>query len=376
MEARHNGSFDRVAEWRLPAPVPARSDEIYTLTQHVTYLLSHDHDVLPDARDLRTSLQKQVKHVLDKAFRDNDMGALLDVQKSLYVIYEAKFSNPLSIPASHEHSAWLVGARSRIECTWLDWEIEQIASRLPAEKVSRQPSALCEWFVSQAKDLSDVDKSVARYLAEEAVEKEFMQFILADSHLNYRFYDALVLAATHYSEEVKTEISHHFWDECGGGEEKKAHTWQYSRTLQKMGLAEPLIPIWDDWRPYAGFNLYFCLGLNRRHYFKSLGSLAMPELFDPERDKAVVMGLQRLGFEAQEQFEYFYNHMVEDLDHGNQWLDHVVANVVRKQPEAGRDLAIGALLRMQAMNRYNQYLGKLFNFNNQAAQTADMIVTE
>jgi hypothetical protein len=346
------------------------------MTQLVAYLLSNPHDKIPNVQGMLATLQAQVEQTLDKAFIDNDEDALLDLHKALYVMYEAKFSNPMSIPSSHEYSTWLIATRSRIERVWLDWEIVQIASDLPEESVSREHSSLCDWFVDQAKDLSDVDKSVARYLADEAVKEEFVKFMLADSHLNYRFYDALVLASAHYSEEVKAEISHHLWDESGEGLEQKAHTWQYSRTLKKMGLAEPLIPIWDDWRPYAGFNLYFCLGLNRCHYFKSLGSLAMPELFDPERDKAVVMGLQRLGFEAKEQFEYFYNHMVEDLDHGKQWLDHVVTNVVKKQPEAGHELAIGALLRMQAMKRYNQYLGKLFNFHNRTIQTVDMATAE
>jgi len=127
-----------------------------------------------------------------------------------------------------------------------------------------------------------------------------------------------------------------------------------------MDLPGPFIPIWEDWRPYAGYNLYLCFGLNRRHYFKALGSLAMPELFDPGRDRAVVAGLERLGFQAPVEFEYFYSHIEGDEEHGERWLSHVITPIVESQPEAARELAAGGALRMQAMRRYNEYLAGSF----------------
>ena len=58
--------------------------------------------------------------------------------------------------------------------------------------------------------------------------------------------------------------------------------------LIKLGLQEPTTSIWEDWRHYAGYNLYFCFGFSRKHYFKGIGSLAMPEIFDPHRNRAAV----------------------------------------------------------------------------------------
>src|SRR5262249_10176281 len=148
----------------------------------------------------------------------------------------------------------------------------------------------------------------------------------------YRFYDALVLASLHVSETVKAEISQHLWDECGCGDAALAHTRQFSRTLEALGLAAPTAPVWNDWRPYAGFNLYFCLGMNRKHHFRALGSLAMPELFDPGRDTAVVNGLERLGYQPQKDFEYFHNHIAGDEEHGDRWLNNVIKPIVIAQP--------------------------------------------
>jgi hypothetical protein len=89
----------------------------------------------------------------------------------------------------------------------------------------------------------------------------------------------------------------------------------------------------------------------------------MPELFDPGRDRAVVAGLERLGFRASVDFEYFYSHISGDEEHGERWLSQVIAPIVEVQPEAARELAIGGALRMQAMRRYNEYLADSFGLS-------------
>lgn len=127
--------------------------------------------------------------------------------------------------------------------------------------------------------------------------------------------------------------------------------------LETLGLELPDVPVWEDWRPYAGYNMYFLFGLNRQHYFKGVGSLAMPELFDPDRDRSIVAGLQRLGYK-QDNTSYYLTHVEGDEEHGPRWLNHVVKPIVALQPEAGCELAFGAALRMEAMRRYNRFLGE------------------
>ena len=58
--------------------------------------------------------------------------------------------------------------------------------------------------------------------------------------------------------------------------------------LIKLGLQEPTTSIWEDWRHYAGYNLYFCFGFSPKQKYKGIGSLAMPEIFDPHRNRAAV----------------------------------------------------------------------------------------
>lgn len=359
-DGKHNGEVDRIADYRVPFNVPDGYSENHSLAQKVAYILSRSVNEPVVEEIIGDGLVKTARELTGAALAEVSEDKLLEVHQTLYQLYEARMANPLSTLAHHSSSPWFSELLNAIEDPWIEWEIDLIRDRLPVEQDASDPERLCEWFRQTASNWSSMDKSIARYLEEQASEEDFTKFILSDSHLNFRFYDALVLAALHYSESVKNEISQHLWDECGNGNKSEAHTVQYHKLLTNIEQEEPLIPIWNDWRPYAGFNLYFALGFNRRHYFKSVGSLAMPELFDPERDEAVVKGLERLGHDPTKEFKYFHDHMVLDAEHGENWLEGVVTPVVKAEPQAGMEMAAGAILRMVGMNRYNEYLATIF----------------
>lgn len=280
--------------------------------------------------------------------------------QSLFVIYETSFANPLSAACEHERSAWLADRRGRIEATWMDSDLASLNVPSGEQCIRMDSEEVRNWFLRAAAEESKVDRDVVRYLEDEATIEDYRRFVGFEAHLNYRFYDSLVLSLLHFSEIVKTEISEHFWEEAGEGDVERSHTRQFTRSLERLGAEWEHTPGWDDWRPYAGYNLYCCLGLSRRHYFKAVGSLAMPELFDVERDRAIVNGLARLGFDPERDFEYYWNHIEADAEHGPAWLDGVILPIVEAQPEATFELVLGAALRMQAMRRFNAFLAECF----------------
>jgi hypothetical protein len=351
---------DRLAPRGLPIRVPASAAEATNVETQVGYLLSGAHTELPGAGEVLARLRSSLPGVLDAAFGREDAAALLDVQKALYAIYELPLSDPLFPGTAHQHSPWLAEVRWQIESAWLRFELAGIQHRLPDPAAVQTGEGISAWFMQEAANETELDRRVVSFLAREADLEQFKLFVLSDGPLNYRFFDALVLAEVHFSERVKEEISHHMWDECGNGDGAYSHTVQFSRTLQTLGLTLPRVPVWEDWRPYAGHNLYFLLGFHRRHYFKSLGSLAMPELFDSARDQAVVDGLERLGFRGDADFEYYLNHVEGDADHGPSWIDHVIVPAVEAEPASAIELATGGALRMEAMRRYNGYLASRF----------------
>lgn len=312
----------------------------------------------PEHHTLREALGAALDRGLDPAAGSDaeTAAALLDIHRSAYAIYETLLGHPLGAGARHERSAWFNAFRSEYEQRVLAADCREIADRLPAPEEATRPDFVRDWFLAESKHRNELDQAVEDFLAERATLDQLARFIQADGYLNYRFFDALVLAQPHFMEVVKHEISKHMWDECGEGDPMAAHTLQFTRSLQRLGLELPAVPPWEDWRPYAGHNLYFLLACNRQHYFKALGSLAMPELFDVDRDAAVVRGLERHGFVAAHDFEFFHNHMEGDAEHGPEWLDGVVLPIVTAEPDAGLELITGGALRMLAMRRYNEYL--------------------
>lgn len=311
-------------------------------------------------------LRSKVSLGIARGFEEEDEEALQDLHRALFAIYEVSMANPLSRACVHEHAPWLVAIRGQLEAAWLESDLEAL-DLPPADRcASMTLEEVEQWFVSESERCSAVDEAVVGHLEQTASIDEFRTFLAADAYLNYRFFDALVLSMIHYLESVKTEISTHFWEEAGEGDVGMSHTRQFTRSLEALGLSWSANVEWDDWRPYSGHNLYFCFGLSRQHYFKALGSLAMPELFDVSRDQAVVNGLDRLGLEPEKQFEYYWNHVEADAEHGPGWLNGVILPVAAAQPEAIQEMMAGAALRMLGMRRFNEYLASLFRTPNLA----------
>jgi heme oxygenase-like protein len=353
-----SATMDRLPPVEFPADLFDGVGTAFPVTALIVELLSQRSPDVPRRQVASAELDAALDAALRSAYDAGDPTALQDVQQALFAIYETSFANPLSPACTHEWAPWLVAVRERMERTWLASDLATLD--VPTADACRRMTTdeVRDWFLRAAAEESTVDRDVVGYLEHHATVEDYKLFVRADAHLNFRFYDALVLSLIHYSEPVKTEISEHFWEEAGEGAVDRSHTRQFSRSLERLGLGWELSPTWDDWRPFAGYNLYLCLGLARRHYFKALGSLAMPELFDVARDQAIVNGLRRLGFDPEHDFEYYWNHVEADAEHGPGWLNGVILPIVAAQPEATHELIVGAALRMQAMRRFNAFLAE------------------
>jgi heme oxygenase-like protein len=351
---------DRLPPVSFPSNLFADAGEEFPVTRTLVDLLSRRPGPWSSWDAALAELDERLEAALAASYEEGDPVALRDVHQGLFAIYETSFANPLSAACEHERSAWLADRRGRIEATWMESDLAALDVPSGEECIRMDAEEVRNWFLRAAAEESAVDRDVVSYLEHEATIEDYRQLVSFEAHLNYRFYDSLVLSLLHYSEIVKTEISEHFWEESGEGDVEQSHTRQFTRSLERIGAEWEHTPGWDDWRPYAGFNLYFCLGLARRHYFKALGSLAMPELFDVERDQAIVNGLARLGFEPDRDFEYYWNHVEADAEHGPGWLDGVILPIAEAQPEATFELIAGGALRMQAMRRFNAFLAKGF----------------
>jgi Iron-containing redox enzyme len=349
-------STDRTVDLEPFFPVPVSLGVCDTISNRVAYILSKKYNLLSESSEILDTINRDLPIIIHSAFNDRDCEKLLDIHKTLFEIYETSLGNPQSAMCSHNNKSWLSLIREQIETAWLNYELTIICDRLPTNTHTENPILLSEWFRQQSKAESDLDRTLMNFLENHASEDQFNKFILSDALLNYRFCDALSYAQIYFSDVVRAEIVSNMSDECGSGLADEFHSRQLTEMLASLNLKKPTTADWgDDWRPYAGHNLYFFLGLNRDHYFKSIGSLAMPELFDPNRNRSVVAGLNRLYGERKD-YKFYSNHIETDEDHGSRWIDNAIAPIVKLQPEAGMELAIGGALRMESMHRYNEYL--------------------
>ena len=168
-------------------------------------------------------------------------------------------------------------------------------------------------------------------------------------------------------EEVRAELADNFWDEVGNGNYKKRHTELYRRLLRYVGEQPPAIEDLTetcaerlDWRGLAGYNMFFYLALHGRNYVRSVGALGVAEMMDPAQYEKIVSGCYRVGLTDDHQLGYYVDHVMIDKEHGDGWFDNVMAPLVRKYPEAAREMAVGAMFRMNSgADYYDSMLDKL-----------------
>lgn len=354
-ETTTDNYFQRVSSSKLPfvgSSIIIGKNELQTLIDILSRPIK---DINSEDIDIPAFLSN-IETLIEKAFNLEEPEALFEIHLIMYTIYEVYFMNPICTPVKHLSQSWLHQLKTKVEEKWMAYEIKKINHLLPENDVLHNFESLREWLIEVSNNKDVVNTTVTDYFKNEATIEDFKKFVHIDQHLNHRFYDAIALALPHFSEVVKTELSHHFWEEAGEGEFEGAHTYQFTKILDYFDIDINNTPAWNDWKPYAGYNIYLLFALNRQHYFKSIGSLGMPELFDVKRDEEIVSGLRRLGLNVNENFNYYIAHVELDADHGPEWLDKIIANIIKQEPGAALDISIGALIRMRYMVLFNQYL--------------------
>lgn len=73
----------------------------------------------------------------------------------------------------------------------------------------------------------------------------------------------------------------------------------------------------------AGYNAFMLGGVNRQHYYKSLGVMAMTELLDPPQYEKLVAGCRRIGL-SERDVHYYAEHITVDIGHADGWLNNVI----------------------------------------------------
>ncbi|UQY44051.1 iron-containing redox enzyme family protein [Erwinia sp. PK3-005] len=284
---------------------------------------------------------------------ERDAASLYTIQKTLFSIYQTALAEPLSNESRNQFNPAILRIKTLIEQNWLRFEAQR---NLPLPDMTT-----ADIFNQQLKTLWSEHRSAAHplydYLANQATINQLRYFFKSDSALNLVFFDLIAMAMIGSRQEVRGELSRNMWDESGMGSDSHTHTTLYRDLLERNAIEAAS----DDyahlltWQGLAGYNLFLLSGLNRQHYYKLIGALAMTELLDPSQYEKLVFAGKRLGLTDRD-LHYYAEHISVDVVHADGWLNNVILPVVKKTPEAMREIWLGANLRLNTVNDYYDHL--------------------
>jgi pyrroloquinoline quinone (PQQ) biosynthesis protein C len=253
--------------------------------------------------------------------------------------------------AVNQFNPTLTRVRNRIERVWLAHEQRRVG-------VASSPPPDADSLVQALKQLW-ANHPVAThplfdFLEKDASREQIVAFFKSDSALNIRFFDLILYSMIGSREGVRRELAQNLWDESGRGEAARSHVSLFQRLLEAVGVGRARDNHARElgWEGLAGYNLFMLTCLNRQHYFKLLGIMAMTELLDPLQYEKLTRGCRRVGLGGSNELEYYDEHVTIDVIHGDGWLSNVIKPIVGETPQVSSDILTGAALRLVTCNDY------------------------
>lgn len=309
---------------------------------------------------LREILFKNSKELAVQAYRQYDPDALACLHSCLSIIYEYDFGSVQLSQVNCEVQPILRDIAAVLEGEMLYYEEEQIVKG-SLESCPTNSSDYVNWLrkvISQHRCSSH--PVYGDYIASRADYRDLTFYFIQESHLDPRFDDILALMQVGLPIDQKLELAQNYWDEMGNGEASKVHAHMFQMALDALDLKKEDIQNETLTEALGSGNLSACLALSRRHYFKAVGYFGVTEYLAPRRFKHVVRAWRRNSL-PEIGIKYHDLHIGIDARHSKSWFDNVVSPLVDRDPDAGREIATGAFIRLNSSARYLDQLLKYFN---------------
>ncbi|KAA9000749.1 iron-containing redox enzyme family protein [Affinibrenneria salicis] len=287
------------------------------------------------------------------AWHDNNRRSQRAAQQALFTLYQCHLAEPLSAASRNQYAPALTDVRQMIEQAWLDAEKRRYGRYRHTPDAARFTVQLRELWSSHPSS----HHPLFDFLARQANEKQIYYFFKSDSALNLLFFDLVAMSLVGSKPETRGEISRNLWDEIGEGSNEFTHVNLYKDLLSRRGIALPQDHYAHlyDWQGLAGYNAFMLGAVNRQHYYKFIGVLAMTELLDPSQYEKLVSGCKRIGLNHRD-VHYYSEHIEIDVVHADGWLNNVIAPIVQENPAAMDEIYFGAALRLQTCGDYYDHL--------------------
>lgn len=289
--------------------------------------------------------------LVDRAYGKNEPGALLQVHRALYLLYEDNLRPAGRSIAFNQFNPQIIALRNTLERRWEAFERRRVAVDIDA--IPRDRKEFRTFFTNMCAHHPMVGHHLFDFLVDDASREDLVSFFLSDAAVIVRFCDLVVLSMVGVEDEIRPELAENFWDEMGQGRYQERHVKLYRDLLEYAGVNLPDGSLASDqftdhlhWQGYAGYNLYLFLCLHRKNQFRSLGALGAAEMMDPDQYTKVLAGCRRVGLEDNDKLAYYAGHAEMDIAHGDGWCDNVLLPLVEKYPDRRGEIVEGALMRM------------------------------
>jgi hypothetical protein len=268
----------------------------------------------------------------------------------LKAIYDREFDEPDVLKTDCETQPILRDIVAILEQSMLDDEIE-----LVQESVADYPTDGSEYVHWLKRLIFDHPASAHpfyhSYLPDHGTREDLRYLLAQETCLDPRFDDILALIQLGTKGETKMEMAANYWDEMGSGKTPEMHSALFVNALAELDVTDKYIEDNYLFEAKVCGNLSAALALARRHYYKAIGYFGVTEYLAPRRFRYLVAAWRRLGL-SQKGSHYHELHVGVDARHAAGWFRNVIHPAVDRDPRVGRDIAIGALLRLNTSQRY------------------------
>jgi len=299
---------------------------------------------------LRQEVLEQCR-TLQNLAQAGDRAALDYLHRVVAAIYDYRFSVPDADTVEIDVAPLFADITSLFEPLMLDTEVRSVTQDT-LSAIPQDGAQFLEWLkTTMSEHPAGVHRFYREFLRDHADTESVRTFLAQETTLDPRFDDILALLQIGTSGSEKMEIAKNYYDEMGCGEDSGVHSYLFSKALRALDIDAAYIEraLLPDSR--ISGNLSACLALSPRYHYKALGYFGVTEYLAPRRFKDLVAGWRRLGLPA-EGIEYHDLHIRIDAVHGKAWLDNVIRPLIERDPRVAKEIALGAMIRLNSSARY------------------------
>ncbi|QFI37027.1 iron-containing redox enzyme family protein [Moritella marina ATCC 15381] len=307
----------------------------------------------------REELYLSCVELTKEAYERGSDKALFEVHEILELIYEHEFSMTKLEYVNCEKRPIIYDVSSTLEKAMLSYEYNKI-SDCELDNIPRNGKSFLIWLKKIISEHSSSVHPLYNEFISNHAEKEHLAFYLAqESSLDPKFDDILALMQIGLDVDSKLELAGNYYDEMGNGVKSKVHSKMFAATLNELGVDQQYLD--RNMLPSAKIsgNISAALALSRNHYFKAIGYYGVTEFLAPRRFKHVVKAFRRCNI-SKIGIEYHDLHITVDAIHAQGWFNNVILPALESMPEVGREIAIGAILRLNSSEVYLDELLTVF----------------